>query len=144
MIRSINSVGIDYEGLAVDTFWGERIQIIPSINVHPFNLSELEYFAAGGFPDVGQLFLAREAGPELVGTMGGQNAVANNDQIVSGITAGVSRANAREEALLMQAVSLMQQILDKEFVAEAVPSAGWGRMQAESARLYRKATGVTG
>ena len=101
-------------------------------------------FAAGGFPNVGQLFLAREAGPELVGTMGGQNAVANNDQIVSGIAAGVSRANAREEALLMQAVSLMQQILDKEFVAEAVPSAGWGRMQAESARLYRKATGVTG
>lgn len=46
-------------------------------------------FASGGFPDEGQLFIAREAGPELVGTMGGRTAVANNDQIVSGIREGV-------------------------------------------------------
>lgn len=41
--------------------------------------------ADGGFVDAGQLFIAREAGPELVGTMGGRTAVANNDQIVKGI-----------------------------------------------------------
>lgn len=46
-------------------------------------------FASGGFPSEGQLFMAREAGPELVGTMGGRTAVANNDQIVSGIREGV-------------------------------------------------------
>lgn len=46
-------------------------------------------FASGGFPQEGQLFLAREAGPELVGTMGGHTAVANNDQIVEGISQGV-------------------------------------------------------
>ena len=46
-------------------------------------------FALGGFPDDGQLFIAREAGPELVGTMGGRTAVANNDQIVEGIRQGV-------------------------------------------------------
>ena len=46
-------------------------------------------FATGGFPDVGQLFFADEAGPELVGTMGGHTAVANNDQIVEGIRQGV-------------------------------------------------------
>lgn len=46
-------------------------------------------FATGGFPDEGQLFMAREAGPELVGTMGGRTAVANNDQIVEGIRQGV-------------------------------------------------------
>ena len=46
-------------------------------------------FATGGFPDVGQLFFANEAGPELVGTMGGHTAVANNDQIVEGIRQGV-------------------------------------------------------
>ena len=48
--------------------------------------------AAGGFPDVGQLFIAREAGPELVGTIGGQAAVANNDQIVEAVSAGVYAA----------------------------------------------------
>lgn len=41
--------------------------------------------AVGGFPPVGELFVAREAGPELVGTIGGRTAVANNDQIVQGI-----------------------------------------------------------
>lgn len=49
-------------------------------------------FASGGFPDAGQLFLAREAGPEMVGTMGGRTAVANNDQIVEGISEGVYNA----------------------------------------------------
>ena len=51
-------------------------------------------FASGGFPNVGQLFLARERGPEMVGTMRGHTAVANNDQIVEGIASGVSAANA--------------------------------------------------
>ncbi|MCD8201747.1 MAG: hypothetical protein LUD47_06770 [Clostridia bacterium] len=49
-------------------------------------------FANGGFPDEGQLFIANEAGPELVGTMGGHTAVANNDQIVEGIKQGVREA----------------------------------------------------
>ena len=46
-------------------------------------------FATGGFPTEGQLFYAREAGPELVGTIGGHTAVANNDQIIAGIREGV-------------------------------------------------------
>jgi len=46
-------------------------------------------FAEGGFPSVGQMFIARESGPEMVGTIGGHTAVANNDQIVEGIRAGV-------------------------------------------------------
>ena len=49
-------------------------------------------FASGGYPENGQLFLAREAGPELVGTMDGRTAVANNDQIVAGIREGVFEA----------------------------------------------------
>ncbi|MBQ2871655.1 hypothetical protein IJE86_08135 [bacterium] len=49
-------------------------------------------FADGGFPREGQLFIAREAGAEMVGSMGGRTAVANNDQIVTGITQGVYSA----------------------------------------------------
>ena len=52
----------------------------------------LQGFASGGFPEEGQLFISRENGPELVGTMGGRTAVANNDQIVEGIRAGVYEA----------------------------------------------------
>lgn len=55
------------------------------------NLPE-EFRAGGGFVDEGQLFVAREAGPELVGTMNGRTAVANNDQIVEGIRQGVFEA----------------------------------------------------
>ena len=55
------------------------------------NLSWYTY-AQGGFPSVGEMFIAREAGPELVGSIGKKTAVANNDQIISGIEAGVYRA----------------------------------------------------
>lgn len=48
--------------------------------------------ATGGFVDTGELFIAREAGPELVGRINGKTAVANNDQIVSGISTGVYNA----------------------------------------------------
>ena len=49
-------------------------------------------YASGGNPLTGQMFIAREAGPELVGTLGGHTAVMNNDQIVSSVSAGVYQA----------------------------------------------------
>ena len=54
---------------------------------------KIDRLADGGFVDEGQLFIAREAGAEMVGAMGRRTAVANNDQIVEGISAGVSIAN---------------------------------------------------
>ena len=54
----------------------------------------IDLWAGGGFPPVGQLFIAREAGAELVGNIGGRTAVANNEQIVSGIATGVRDANS--------------------------------------------------
>jgi hypothetical protein len=50
------------------------------------------YYAKGGFPDDGQMFVAREAGPELVGTIGNRSAVVNNDQIVASVSQGVYQA----------------------------------------------------
>lgn len=41
---------------------------------------------------MGQMFIAREAGPEMVGTIGGQTAVANNNQIVDAVSKGVAQA----------------------------------------------------
>lgn len=49
----------------------------------------LQGFASGGHPTEGQLFFANEAGPEMVGTMGGRSTVATNDDIVEGIRQGV-------------------------------------------------------
>lgn len=49
-------------------------------------------YANGGFPSMGEIFVAREAGPELVGKIGTRTAVANNAQIVDAIKAGVYEA----------------------------------------------------
>lgn len=49
-------------------------------------------YASGGFPEMGEYFLARESGPEMVGRIGNQNAVANNDQIVTAVKQGVYEA----------------------------------------------------
>lgn len=57
-----------------------------------WSLPSLTWMASGGFPDAGQLFIANEAGPEMVGTMNNRTAVANNDQIVEGIRQGVYEA----------------------------------------------------
>lgn len=46
-------------------------------------------YAKGGFPQKGQMFIANEAGPEMIGTMGGRTTVANNNQITTGIASAV-------------------------------------------------------
>lgn len=67
-----------------------------SFNLDPKNFSipsiSVDWYARGGFPQTGQLFMAREAGPELVGQMGNRNAVANNRQITEGIADAVYNA----------------------------------------------------
>ena len=81
-------------------------------------------FASGGFPTVGQAFIARESGPEMVGTIGRRTAVANNDQIIAGIARGVAAANATSNALLRE-------------IAAAVGSSGSQTvvLQVDSTRL---------
>ena len=49
-------------------------------------------YAKGGFPDMGELFVAREAGPEMVGKIGSKTTVANNQQIVEAVSEGVYAA----------------------------------------------------
>lgn len=51
-------------------------------------------YANGGMPNMGSLFIAGESGPEMVGTIGGSTAVANNDDIVAAVSQGVASAVA--------------------------------------------------
>lgn len=53
---------------------------------------KVSWYADGGFPTEGEMFVAREAGPEMVGSIGGRTAVANNDQIVESVSRGVYKA----------------------------------------------------
>ena len=52
----------------------------------------LNWYAKGGFPSIGELFVANEKGPEMVGQMGKKNVVANNMQIIEGIKQGFMEA----------------------------------------------------
>ena len=70
--------------------------------------SPITAYAGGGAPNMGQMFIAREAGPELVGRIGGHTAVMNNDQIVSSVAAGVAAANSSQNALLQQLLNAVQ------------------------------------
>ena len=85
-IRSLNNVIRQIN--KVSKFTGISLSYFSEISV-----DRIQYMAEGGFVDEGQLFIAREAGAEMVGAMGRRTAVANNDQIVEGISAGVSIAN---------------------------------------------------
>lgn len=89
-ITTVHTITTNYESSEAAGWWNEG----KSFN----NLSGVTRYATGGFPSEGQLFMAREAGPELVGRIGGRTAVANNDQIVSGIAAGVYQAVAQAMA----------------------------------------------
>lgn len=82
----VNSILSDLSNFSIagySPFAGLRIISVPQIPM----------LADGGFPGKGQLFIANESGPEMVGSIGGKTAVANNDQIVDGITYGVREAN---------------------------------------------------
>ena len=92
--------------------------------------------ASGGYVSNGQLFVAREAGPEMVGSIGNQTAVANNDQIVAGIASGVKAAESEQNALLRQQNSILMQLLNKELVIS--PSVALGQVVARSNALYAR------
>ena len=77
----------------------------------------------------------------MMGRMGRQPVVANNQQIVDGISRGVSNANGTMVGEMRTMVALMNRMLNKEFVAKAVPSSTWGRNNSKSAEAYSKVTG---
>ena len=98
-------------------------------------------FANGGFPSQGDLFIANEAGAEMIGTLGGRTAVANNDQIVEGIQRGVTEANNEQNMLLRQQNELLRGILEKENIVRFGASANFGRTVQQSLNMYNGMVG---
>lgn len=108
VIDAINDLfHIKFDGLEI---MGK--QIIPSFDIKLVNLKHIPTFADGGFVDQGQLFIAREAGAEMVGAIGRKTTVANNDQIVEGISAGVTVAN---DGVIAAIYALLNAVEAKDF-----------------------------
>lgn len=75
----------------------------------------IQSYASGGLPGPSEVFVARESGPELVGTIGGHTGVMNNDQIVASVSNGVAKAMSESNAILRQQNRILTNILAKEF-----------------------------
>lgn len=74
----------------------------------------VNYYDSGGLPPVGQMFVARERGPELVGNIGSHTAVMNNDQIVSSVAYGVEGAVSRAMRNANQGKQIYNIYLDQD------------------------------
>lgn len=105
-------------------------------------VAKISGYASGGFPTSGEIFMARENGmTEFVGSMGSRAAVANNDQIVEGIAAGVSSANVTQEQLLRELISVGRQLLQKESNIVLRPSSSLGRTVTQAQEMYKSNIG---
>ena len=92
-INSVVAVPFNAINTALDLIRNIKIgSLQPFSKLISISVPQIPKLADGGIVNEGQMFIAREAGPELVGTIGSKTAVANNDQIVSGIESGVYRA----------------------------------------------------
>lgn len=90
--------------------------IVEGGSVQLFTIPRIPTFRTGGFPEDG-LFMANSG--ELVGRFSnGRTAVANNEQIVSGIQRGVKDANEEQNHLLREAVELLNALLEKDTVIQ--------------------------
>ena len=89
----------------------------------------------------GDLFIANEAGAELVGSINGKSSVANQEQIIAGIQRGVAEANGEQNTLLRQQNELLRRILEKESSVRLGASAALGRVARQSLDMY---AGVVG
>lgn len=107
-----------------------------NISFGDVKIPNIPYLASGGIVSEGQMFIAREAGPELVGSIGRKTAVANNDQIISGIESGVYRAmvaaNANSNSGGTQTIRIINEI-DGDIVGEKVIKYHNGRVMQTGA-----------
>ena len=98
-------------------------------------------YADGGFPTEGSLFIANEQGPELVGQIGNQAAVANNGQIVDGIARGVANANREQDVYYQRMIALLEQLNRKESSVVVKPSPELGKTVSRSVKMYESVRG---
>lgn len=86
-----NTSGLDAASNAVSST-NSTVSAASTASYRMVTTSDIPQLASGGTVRAGNLFIANERGPELVGSYGGQSAVMNNDQIVSAVSQGVAAA----------------------------------------------------
>lgn len=101
---------------------------------------EISLKADGGYVNSGDLFIANEQGPELIGTINGKTAVGSGREI-TGIADAVYNTGEAEASLLREQNRLLRQLLAKNNTVTLAPNAAAGRWVAQAQSAYAKATG---
>lgn len=99
-------------------------------------------YAGGGVPNMGQVFMAREAGPELVGTINRHTAVMNNDQIVASVSDGVFNALNPVLTKMVVAINKMNSAGNGQALyVEGVSDGDIVRITTDANERFKKANG---
>jgi len=121
-IKNFFNITLGFKGIklpSISVSWdtasavGQALSKLGMPGVPNFHVNWNQY-AKGGFPDEGELYIARENGSEMIGRMGNRNVVANNQQIIDGIARGVASANSQQNALLREQNELLRALLEKD------------------------------
>ena len=144
VINGLNKLGnFTIPGIKISLPFGlGEVTLMQQKSISLWNIKKIDLLAANGAYDIpnGDLFIANEAGPELVGQMNGKTTVANQEQIIEGIRRGVHDANADQNALLRQQNELLLQILRKDNSIR--PSSTFGGLVNKSLQMYGAVSGV--
>lgn len=113
---AISSITTGMKGLDIPNFHFDWTQAYKQFTILGKTMSmyvpwpKLSFYAQGGFPSNGELFMARESGNEFVGRVGNKSAVANNDQLVEAVARGVADAMGRSNSLLQEQNGLLREM----------------------------------
>lgn len=115
------------------------LNLIPGVDIalpQKITIERFKGYEDGGYPSTGEIFYARESGPELVGRIGNRAAVANNDQI----TEGISRATyeAFSQALQENRTGDRQPI--NVYVGNKKLYSGYGQYANSESNMYGSST----
>lgn len=100
----------------------------------------LTAYAEGGWPSEGSMFVAGEAGPEIVSTINGKTGVASTKE-VTGIATAVYETGADEAALLREQNRILRQIANKKSQVTLAPNVAAGKWISQAQTAYARATG---
>ena len=119
MINALNKLSFDVPDW-VPVIGGKKF----GFNIKNISEISIPRLASGGILRSGQLFQAREKGPELVGRYGNKTGVMNNDQIVDSVSGGVEKAVERSNNRLincLQAIASKVVYRQPKIVNSAIP-----------------------
>lgn len=127
-------VGVKADGSAVETVTNK---VTGGTKVSIVDKTPHAIYASGAYGiSRGDVFIANEAGAELVGSINGKTSVANQGQIVEGIARGVESANAQQNALLREQNNILRGLLEKDATVRIGASAALGRVARQSIDMY--------